>query len=171
MIRLLLGCAAILRRMDYVSWIRSKVGQEMIFLNVANAIISNDKGEVLFQRRGGHSEEAWATPGGAMELGESAVDALKREILEETGLQIEIEGLVGIYTRNTQAVYPNGDTCQMVLHSFACRPTGGELKVDNKETLELRWVDPKSPNCPKLFRDHLQRALNDFVAGKRAVID
>ncbi|CAM3718823.1 NUDIX domain-containing protein [Marinicrinis lubricantis] len=66
--------------MDYISWIRSRVGHNRIFLNFAGAIIANEAGEVLLQRR--RDKGAWGFPGGAMELGESAEETAIREVLE-----------------------------------------------------------------------------------------
>lgn len=154
--------------MDYVRWIRSKVGKEPILLNVANAIIINDTGQILLQRRGGHKDEAWSTPGGAIEIGESAQEAVVREVREETSLEVVVESFVGAYTKDTLVSYPNGDQCQIILFSFACRIVGGQLKADNVETLELRFFDLKSR--PPLFRKHLEQALNDYLLGKRGAI-
>jgi mutator protein MutT len=153
---------------NYVKWIREKVGHEPIFLNVACAIIENEQGEVLFQRRGDFKEEAWGFPGGAMEIGESAEIAMKREVLEETGLEVSVERFLGAYTHNKVVLYPNGDQCQMILFMFVCRPVGGELRVDGGETLELRYVDPLKK--PKLFREHLEVAFADYVKGCAGVI-
>ncbi|MDQ0170542.1 8-oxo-dGTP pyrophosphatase MutT (NUDIX family) [Paenibacillus tundrae] len=51
--------------MDYIKWIRSKVGTEMIILNFAGAIVLNEEGQILLQRR--RDKNAWGFPGGAME--------------------------------------------------------------------------------------------------------
>lgn len=56
--------------MDYIKWIRNKVGKDMIILNFSGAIIENEAQEILLQRR--RDRNAWGFPGGAMELGESA---------------------------------------------------------------------------------------------------
>ena len=155
--------------MKYVKWIREKVGHEAIFLNVACAIILNEKGEVLLQRRGDFKEESWSLPGGAMEIGESAEIAMKREVLEETGLDVVTEKFLGVYTNNKLVSYPNDDQCQMILFVFVCRPIGGgKIKVDGGETLELRYVDPLRK--PKLFREHQEVAFTDFLKGLSGVI-
>src|SRR3954451_9083190 len=60
-----------------------------------SAVVVNDEGEILLIRRS--DNDNWALPGGAMDLGESLVDAAVRETLEETGIRVEITGLVGIY--------------------------------------------------------------------------
>lgn len=62
----------------------------------ASAVVTDDQGRILLQRRRGN--DLWALPGGAMEMNESLPQAAIRELKEETGLDIEITGLVGTYT-------------------------------------------------------------------------
>jgi ADP-ribose pyrophosphatase YjhB (NUDIX family) len=61
-----------------------------------NVVVSNPAGEVLLIRRS--DNDNWAVPGGAIDLGESLVQAAVRETREETGILCEATGLVGIYT-------------------------------------------------------------------------
>ncbi|CAM3148358.1 MutT/nudix family protein [Paenibacillus lupini] len=82
---------------NYIRFIREKAGNELIFLNLTGAIICNDNNEILLQKRG--DRNAWGFPGGAMELGESAAETAVREVLEETGLTVEVEHLIGVYTK------------------------------------------------------------------------
>lgn len=69
----------------------------------AVAFIENDRGEVLLIRRSDNGD--WALPGGAHDLGERIKDTAIREAKEETGLDIEIISLIGIYipTQNTSS--------------------------------------------------------------------
>jgi ADP-ribose pyrophosphatase YjhB (NUDIX family) len=60
--------------MDYIKWIRSKVGHETIILNFSGACITNENGDLLLQKRS-KDEEAWGLPGGAVEVGESIEEA------------------------------------------------------------------------------------------------
>ena len=86
------------------------------------ALISNDKGEILLvnsPRRG------WEYPGGIIEPGETFEQALKREVREESGVEIEITGFVGI-CKNVDKDIVNID--------FTARYTGGELTVIEEST-------------------------------------
>ncbi len=65
--------------MDYIKYIRSKVGNDKIILNFSGGILCID-GKILLQRRA--DKNKWGLPGGAIELGESAYEALEREFLE-----------------------------------------------------------------------------------------
>jgi ADP-ribose pyrophosphatase YjhB (NUDIX family) len=61
-----------------------------------NVVVTNSAGEVLLIRRS--DNDNWAVPGGAIDLGESLVQAAVRETREETGVVCEVTGLLGIYT-------------------------------------------------------------------------
>lgn len=149
--------------MQYVAWLRSRVGHDPIFLNATNCIIVNDKGEILLQRRGnGEKKDSWGMPGGIMEIGETPQQTARREVLEETGLDVEVGRLIGVYTCPELVRYPNGDTCQMVTQVFEGRICGGSIRTDGKETLELKFF--ALTNRPVLFRAHLERAMKDYEA-------
>ncbi|NEO33136.1 MAG: NUDIX domain-containing protein [Symploca sp. SIO3C6] len=144
---------------DYIKWIRSKVGNEAIFLNYSAACILNNEGKIILQKRGDF-KGSWGFPGGALELGESAEEALLREVKEETGLRVKIENLIGVYTKYFLE-YPNGDKTQIITFFFLCTILNGELYIDNQETLDLVFVEPTK--APKLFNQQHQDALNDFI--------
>jgi len=78
----------------------------------ANVVVANYSGGILMIRRS--DNDNWALPGGAMDLGESLPDAAVRETLEETGIEVEITGLVGIYTdpRHVVVYTSNGEVRQ-----------------------------------------------------------
>jgi len=60
------------------------------------AVVTNDQGELLLQKR--TDNELWGLPGGAMDIGESIREAVIREVKEETTLDVEPTGVVGIYS-------------------------------------------------------------------------
>ncbi|MDP5273650.1 NUDIX domain-containing protein [Chengkuizengella axinellae] len=151
--------------LDYIRWIRSKVGHDKIFLNFAGGCVVNEKGEILLQKRG--DKKAWGFPGGALELGESAEEAAIREIEEETGLSVQVDELIGIYTKYNDE-YPNGDKAQTILFFFKCSIKGGELVVDQKETLELKFIRPE--HAPALVNQQHEDGLKDYLSGQKSVI-
>ncbi|WP_152393055.1 NUDIX hydrolase [Paenibacillus guangzhouensis] len=150
--------------MDYIKWIRSKVGNEMIILNFAGAIVTNEEGQILLQRR--RDKNAWGFPGGAMEIGESADETAKREVEEETGLRINIEELIGIYSKYFDE-YPNGDQAQTIAFVYKGNISGGEIIKENEESIELKFFN--KDEVPELFNQQHNDAFNDFVNKRTGV--
>ena len=124
--------------MDYISYIRSKVGHDKVILTFAGGILADDKGCVLLQLRG--DKKIWAIPGGAMELGESTLDTAKREFFEETGIEVEATRFFNVYS-NFEEVYPNGDAVQTVVFIYELAAVSSVNIADfhNEETLRLRF--------------------------------
>lgn len=142
---------------DYIHWLRSKVGHEKVILVFAGGCIFNDRGEVLLQRRGDFDK--WGFPGGAVELGETPEQAAIREVKEETGLEVEIRRLVGIYT-DCDMEYPNGDKAQSICIVYEFQVVGGELVCDGGETLELKWFSLDEE--PELFCKQHEETWRDI---------
>jgi len=105
------------------------------------AIVTNADGHVLLQRRSDNG--LWGLPGGGVEIGESVTTAIVREVREETGLTVEIERLVGVYSDPRFQVfrYADGHVVHYINTLFACRIVGGTLQTC-EETLDLRFFDP-----------------------------
>lgn len=78
----------------------------------------------------------WVMPGGKVEHGEPLVEALHREVREEIGLEVTIEGLVDVYEH--VGVGPRND--HYVILYYRASPRGHELTPDGSEVTEARWV-------------------------------
>ena len=77
-----------------------------------------------------------------MDVGESMADAVVREVKEETGIDVEVTGLVGIYSNpNHVMAYDDGEVRQQCSICFTTRMLGGQLATSS-ETKEVRFVDP-----------------------------
>lgn len=129
----------------------------------ANALVVNEAGEILLIRRS--DNDNWALPGGAMDLGESLVDTAVRETLEETGVQVEVTGLVGIYTdpRHVILYTSNGEARQEFSVVFVARPVDGE-PTPSDESLEVRWT--AQDVLPSLQMDTSMRMrLDHYLTG------
>jgi 8-oxo-dGTP pyrophosphatase MutT (NUDIX family) len=77
-----------------------------------------------------------------MDLGEYMAEAVAREVLEETGIEVEVLGVVGIYTNPHHVMaYDDGEVRQQCSVCFTTRILGGELRTSS-ETKEVGFVDP-----------------------------
>ena len=105
-----------------------------------SAVVLDSRGRVLLQRRADSGN--WALPGGAMELDESLTDSVIREVREESGYEIEVTGLVGIYTDPRHIIaYSDGEVRRQFNVCYTARITGGELAISDESTA-IRFVDP-----------------------------
>ncbi|KIF75603.1 DNA mismatch repair protein MutT [Streptomyces sp. 150FB] len=106
----------------------------------ASAVITDDRGRILLQRR--RDNDLWALPGGGMEMGDSLPGTAVREVKEETGLDVEITGLVGTYTDPRHVIaYTDGEVRRQFNVCFRARVVGGTLAI-SEESTELRFVEP-----------------------------
>ncbi|WP_433386912.1 NUDIX hydrolase [Micromonospora sp. KLBMP9576] len=82
----------------------------------------------------------WAIPGGAQDFGEYIAETAVRETKEESGIDVEVMGIVGIYTdpRHVMA-YSDGEVRQQFSICFRACPVGGEPSTSS-ESSEVRWV-------------------------------
>ncbi|MBO4914761.1 MAG: NUDIX hydrolase [Oscillospiraceae bacterium] len=143
---------------DYIQWIRSKVGHERIILVFSGGCAFDKEGRVLLQRRGDSSQ--WGFPGGAIEIGETPEMAAVREFKEETGLDVKVVDLIGIYT-DCDMEYPNGDKAQSIGIVYEMEAIGGQLKCDNFETVELKYFN--LDEMPELFCKQHEETKNDLL--------
>jgi ADP-ribose pyrophosphatase YjhB (NUDIX family) len=106
----------------------------------ASAVVLDEAGRILLHRR--DDNELWSIPGGGMEVGERIADTVVREVREETGLEVEPEAIVGIYSNPQHVVeYSDGEVRQQFSVCFACRLVGGELATSD-ESLEVGFFTP-----------------------------
>jgi ADP-ribose pyrophosphatase YjhB (NUDIX family) len=123
---------------DYIKTMRPLIGSRPMLLPGVRALIFNPQGEILLQRR--TDMPRWCLPSGSVELNETALDALKREVAEETSLVVVEAEAMGVYSGSTQKfVYLNGDEIQCFSLAFVVRKWQGEPKADGIEGSELRF--------------------------------
>jgi 8-oxo-dGTP pyrophosphatase MutT (NUDIX family) len=106
-----------------------------------SAIILNPDGEILLQQRSDNT--LWALPGGTMEPGESVAQCIIREVKEETGLDVQPEYIIGIYSNPAHVVaYSDGEVRQEFSICFFCMLLHGEIQMSN-ESFEVRFFPLK----------------------------
>src|SRR4029453_2402434 len=113
-------------RIDYLNDPNAPVPNSIV--PAASAVVTNDAGELLLQRRS--DNDLWALPGGTMDVGERIAETVVREVREETGLDVEVTGIVGVYS----------DPGHVTAY-FAGGLVGGQLSVGDGST-GVGWVSP-----------------------------
>ena len=99
-----------------------------------SAILFDEKREKVFLTRRTDNDR-WCLPGGRMEAGESAAEACEREVLEETGLTVRVQHLVGVYSDPDQLViYPDGNKVHIVVLNFEAEIISGEPGLSDETT-------------------------------------
>ena len=129
-----------------------------------------DGNRVLLIRRGQEPLKGeWSLPGGAVELGETLEQAVCREVLEETGLRVEVVSTVKVLDRITEdsegrVLY------HYVLVDFRCRVTGGVLCCAT-DALEARWVEGSELDhfgLAEMTRSVIMKASDEQLADVQA---
>ncbi|MGW2082309.1 NUDIX domain-containing protein [Streptomyces sp. NPDC001939] len=129
----------------------------------ASAVVTDAQGRILLQRR--RDNDLWALPGGGMEMSDSLPGTAVREVKEETGLDVEITGLVGTYTDPRHVIaYSDGEVRRQFNVCFTARVTGGDLAISDEST-ELRFVAPDE--LESLPMHHTQRLRLQHFLEKR----
>jgi ADP-ribose pyrophosphatase YjhB (NUDIX family) len=133
-----------------------------------SAIVTNDQGGILLILR--TDNNYWSIPGGGVKPGESVSEATAREVKEETGIDCEVTGLVGIYSDpNHVAAYDDGEVRQEFSICFTTRMLGGTERTST-ESAEVRFVPPRDlrgyemhPSIRLRIEHYLQRRNTAYI--------
>ncbi|MEK5038672.1 NUDIX hydrolase [Sporosarcina sp. FSL K6-3457] len=104
----------------------------------AGGIVEDAHGNILLVKT---NDGGWVFPGGQVEVGENLMDALSREIKEESGIDVVVGHLIGVYSNTGMYKWYDGvtDVPTKVMFDFVCKPVGGELGI-SEETTESGWI-------------------------------
>ncbi|MFE9743626.1 NUDIX hydrolase [Saccharothrix saharensis] len=104
-----------------------------------SAIVQDPTGRLLMIRR--TDNDKYAIPGGGQDVGETLTQAVVREVEEETGIHVEVTGLVGLYSNPNHVIaYDDGEVRQEFSICFRAQPIEGELRTSS-ESKEAHWVE------------------------------
>ncbi|MDJ0747600.1 MAG: NUDIX hydrolase [Xenococcaceae cyanobacterium MO_167.B27] len=137
--------------MSYVRELRALVGHRPLIIAGAAALIFDQQNRLLLQHR--KDNQQWGLIGGSMEIGESLEETARREVFEETGLELDELNWFGLFSGQELIYkYPNGDVIVNVVAVYTSRRFRGKLKADEKEGYELRFFNlnelPKDTSPP-----------------------
>lgn len=134
-----------------------------------NVVVTDDAGRILLIKRS--DNDRWALPGGAIDVGESVTQAAMREAKEETGVDCEITGLVGIYSDPKHVILytRDGEVRQEFAIVLTARAVGGE-PTPSDESLEVRWV-PREDVGGYQMGGSMSARIGHYLSGQPAHID
>ena len=158
------------RRIDY--WQDPKAPSPTTRKPSASVLVRDDQGRILLLKR--IDNDLWTIPTGSLKKGETITECGVRECREETGLDIEILGLIGVFTTPDHIIeYRKGskttEVRQPVNICLSARPIGGELTT-TREAAEVRWVDPTALSDYDIH-PALQRRINHGLANNPPHVD
>jgi ADP-ribose pyrophosphatase YjhB (NUDIX family) len=127
------------------------------------AVVTDANGAILMVHK--TDNDLWALPGGGMDLGESITQTVTREVKEETGLEVEVSGIVGIYTDPGHVMaYDDGEVRQQCSVCFIARMIGGSLATSS-ETSEVRFVPPEGLDVLRIHPS-MRLRIDHYLEGR-----
>ena len=137
--------------------LRAVVGNRPLWLSGVGAVIVGDDGRILLGQR--VDDGRWSLIGGILDPGEQPAEGLVREVEEEAGVLVRPELLTSV-TVSPVVSYPNGDCSQYLELTFRCRVVSGEARVNDDESLDIRWFEPDAlPELEPRVLHRLTQAL------------
>ena len=122
----------------YLKNLRGKVGNQILQIPSAAAIIRDESGKILLVKSA--NSDVWGLPAGAIDLGETPAEAVIREVFEETSLQVLPVKIVGVFGgEKVRYIYANGDSVEYFIVVFECEITNGKLLNQDGEVSEFKY--------------------------------
>lgn len=115
---------------------RGRFRKEHIVTSVVAVIIDDQERVLLTKRSIPPFKDMWVMPGGQIDLGEPIISALKREVDEEVGLEVEVGSLIDVFEHLT----PGEENCHYIILFYRCRPMDFELAHNPQEVAAATWV-------------------------------
>ncbi len=127
---------------------------------VVGALIFNEKNEI-FLMKSPKWNDLYSVPGGHIEKGETRLDALRREVKEETGMEIHDEKLFTLH----DAIFPTKfhKRKHFVMIDYLAKAKDTKVTLDKREGTEFKWMKPNLALKELKLNDYTKRALEDYV--------
>lgn len=128
----------------------------------SSAVVTDGEGRILLQRRSDSGN--WALPGGAMDIGETFAQSAIREVREETGFDVRIDRIIGIYSDPGHVfAYDDGEVRQEFSICLACTITGGTLRVSGESTAVGFFTVTELPDLR--MHESIRIRIRDYLDG------
>lgn len=136
---------------------------ERPLVGVGAVIIENDR-ILLVKRANEPNKGKWSVPGGLVRVGESLVDALKREIREEVGVEIEVDDVACV----SEEIFRNGEVrFHYVIIDFFARIIHGSVRPGS-DAAEIRWVPIHEVDKIETV-DFVKELINSISRGREKI--
>ncbi|MDP3741217.1 MAG: NUDIX domain-containing protein [bacterium] len=143
---------------------------------VVAAVLEKDGKILLVKEASGDDKGKWNMPAGWIDVGQNPIDMATIEVKEETGLDFEPTGLIGVFS--FIKTYPDNSDGKRLKHPivlvFRGNILGGELIKQNEEIAETRWFSPDEINemdSTKLRDMNIKQRIEDYFAGRNFPLD
>jgi 8-oxo-dGTP pyrophosphatase MutT (NUDIX family) len=145
---------------DYIGDLRKLIGTRPIIMCGANAILLNEKDQILLHHR--VDRDWWGLPGGAMELGESLEQTARREVFEEVRITCGKMKLFNVYSgEELYYKYPDGNEVYNVTATYICKDYSGKIVVDLTEGRDARFFS--LDNIPLNLSSPIKGIIEEFT--------
>ncbi len=152
--------------MSYIKDIRDKLGNDWVILNASAVVIVNDNNQILLQKRSDNL--MWGLPGGLMELDDSIQSCAIREVKEETNLDVELTGFIGVFS-NPFMRWRTHDYARIISYAFIGKIIGSNLKINDHESIELKYFD--YVNLPIIHSIDTLEIIEAYYNNKRCLVE
>lgn len=127
---------------------------------IVGTLIVNDKGEILVVKSY-KWKDMYSIPGGHVEFGESIENAVKREVKEEIGLDVDLEKILFVLEAiNPKEYHKKGK--HFIFLECVCKSKSSQIRLDNREMQDAMWIKPKKALNLKLT-SHTRKFILEYL--------
>jgi 8-oxo-dGTP pyrophosphatase MutT (NUDIX family) len=146
--------------MNYINSLRQHVGNQPLIMVGSTVLVLNVQNRLLMIKRSDNNY--WGVPGGAMELGETTEETARRELLEETGLEVGELTLFGVFSgKELYYRYPSGEEVYNVSIVYLAHDIYGKIKLLDKEHYDFQYFELE--HLPKNISPPIQPILRKLM--------